>query len=172
MIPNHPTVEPATRALMERVMKQASRLFQESRGRKMLLPCWMLDDGRQVVVVGTPFENPDEKEVVDQAMRRTMALRQVVRYAFVCETWLKEYDRDDPEAARVRAERPNLEKEAGRVEAIMVRGADRSSGCEALLHREITRTADGSGSLGEAKWWFPVMEEGRFANMLVPERKQ
>lgn len=129
-----------------------------------LMPMWHLQtkDGKNIVI-GTPFDDLDSKEVVGQKMRELFEKENVVRYVFVSEVWYKAYPKDfdinsyqhgdlaiDPEAK----------------EAITVFGEDKETGETLFIQSEITRIGkkpilmDAEASEGEKN-------TGRFANMFV-----
>lgn len=69
--------------------------------KQSLLPAWLLLDGHgQSIIIGTPWENDEQKARAVARMRREMQKRHTVAYSFLCEAWAatqpKEWKLDDP----------------------------------------------------------------------------
>ena len=70
--------------------------------QRSMMPTWLLiNQTANVMIVGTPWENDDDKARVRKLMRAHMKKLAVVAYSFVTEAWQVTIERDEIDLARM-----------------------------------------------------------------------
>lgn len=139
--------------LYEFVSHGATKSFEED---GYLVPVWILENNDARIVVMTPIESDDEKEIALAAVKEIMKKHGVIRYVVALESWF--------------VSRPNLNDERkpsecdDRMEAVIITGEERDTDNKLFVMRKIDRSGEKPILLAADKLDRPI-EWGRFTNM-------
>jgi hypothetical protein len=105
------------RKLFDIAAENAAKMFLESDDHEVL-PMWHAIQGNgEHILIATPWESDDEKEIAIGALRQMFVERHVKRFAFIVEAWVAEVKNLDG---------PRPSKHPDRREVLMISAEDRS----------------------------------------------
>jgi hypothetical protein len=61
-----------------------------------LLPTFLIQGRERVLVIGAPFEDEREKDIIADAIRFTLKMERAESYSFMSEAWVLTQDIDEP----------------------------------------------------------------------------
>lgn len=131
-----------------------------------LVPVWCGETpSGEKIVVATPFDSPDTKIIASAAVRLLFEQRDVIRYVFTSESWIREADPDEELDYRTDGQ---VSKHPDRIEVI-AHNAEDVTGNSMVAVQPIIRTRR-KARVGPLKFVNMVGLHGRLTGVLKPRQ--
>jgi len=110
-------MEPVTLENLMDLAEGSARNILLNLKEKSLMPCWfLLTADNKVGIVGTPWDDEEEKKVARKKLRALFKEKHITAYGFVCEAWYAVVEKEEWKGKKL----SEIERPANRVDRIEV----------------------------------------------------
>lgn len=106
--------------LLDHAVEHARKVLV-GKPKAALMPTWLIQVKDQTMILGTPWDGDNDKDIVITAMRMLMKLRDVQSYSFMSEAWKATESLDNPIGLMPR-------DREDKVEVLIINACDRKGG--------------------------------------------